>query len=96
MTVDVTMKVQGFSEWQTGGSCRAYGKHLPAGGCILITDVDGFFLPVEPQEDCLVGLYDHYGHPVGNAVICKTVSAALGFARFLENQNQKQLEGVAL
>jgi hypothetical protein len=68
MTIEVTMKVQGFSEWQTGGTCRAYGKHLPAGGCILITGVDGYYLPVDPHEHCLVRLYNSYGHPVGDAI----------------------------
>ena len=88
MSIEVTMKVQGFAEWQTGGSCRAYGKHLATGGHILITDEGGCFLPVEWHEHCLVGLYDHYGHPVGDAVTCKTVNAAIAFAKILETKNQ--------
>lgn len=48
----------GFSLWETGGGCTAWGKHLPDGTEIMVTDLNGtgHELP-EPGEPCLVGLH---------------------------------------
>lgn len=48
----------GFEQWQTGGGCTAWGKHLPDGTEIMVTDLDGTSHEMpEPGEPFLVGLH---------------------------------------
>ena len=52
----------GFEVWGTGGGSAAYGLKLPDGRTILVTNVDGNWIPDEDtDEPILVGTYNQSG-----------------------------------
>jgi hypothetical protein len=64
MTIKDTMHGHGFTEWQTGGGCTAYGTTYESGHYVLITDNGGASVPEDINENCIVGLYDDDGQTV--------------------------------
>lgn len=61
---DAIMAKHGFTEWQTGGGCTAYGKRVdPANShsYVLITDADGGSVPTHVCQHMMVGYYDAEG-----------------------------------
>jgi hypothetical protein len=52
----------GFEVWGTGGGSAAYGLKLPDGRTILVTNVDGTWIPDEDSDEAvLVGTYNQSG-----------------------------------
>jgi hypothetical protein len=54
-----TFKSIGFEVWETGGGCQAWGRTLPDGTYIMVTDAGGSDLP---DKETLVGVYDKDGN----------------------------------
>ena len=52
----------GFEVWGTGAGSAAYGLKLPDGRTILVTNVDGNWIPDEDTDEAiLVGTYNQNG-----------------------------------
>lgn len=59
----VSPETYGFSVWDTGGGCKAYGKKVEDGRYILLTNLEGDDLP-SGENDALIGLYDANGQEI--------------------------------
>lgn len=55
-----TLQAHGFTLWDMGGNCKAWGKHLANGRELLVTTADGSS-PDVTVDDWGVGLYENGG-----------------------------------
>jgi len=52
----------GFEVWGTGNGSVAYGRNLPEGRSVLVTNTDGNWIPDEDDDEAvLVGIYNENG-----------------------------------
>ena len=68
----------GFEVWGTGGGSTAYGLKLPEGKTILITNIDGNWIPDEDDDQpVLVGTYSESGESESVLTYPTCISAIL-------------------
>ena len=73
----------GFVVFHTGGGCLAWRKPLENGGEILITDDEGFGLPVNGDGTVGIGVYDADGQATAEYPQFASVAEAVAFVSTL-------------
>lgn len=58
----MSLTVDGFDIWQTGGGCVAFGKTYPNKNYTMVTDEGGANLPA--HGSCLIVTYDPEGEAI--------------------------------
>lgn len=64
MNIESFLAFNGFSVWDTGGGCTAYGVELANGRHVLLTGFEGLDHADVAEHDFLMGLRDSEGFDI--------------------------------